>query len=336
MATELAATLLRSSGAAALWERLANRGRPLVAYWHSVHAPSDDLAWCRERSLSLPLELFQRQVEFLRRRYTVVSLEEAVAAPSPRVAALTFDDGYRGVYRYAFPVLRDLGLPATVFLVSERIGSAAPLWWDELVDRVRAFRGLAPGVRDAAAAASGEPWGPLLLRPTSEEAIVGQYKRADTPLRARLDALLSDGPPPPPLGERVFLSEHEIREMQAGGIAFGAHTRTHPLLTWLDRPALEHELAESRRVVEEITGSGPCWFAYPDGTFTEREMDVAREVGFAGAVQTFRRPDLGGPFAVPRVGLDADATTDRRGRFAPAKLRVALAGLTRRRLGLGG
>jgi peptidoglycan/xylan/chitin deacetylase (PgdA/CDA1 family) len=35
---------------------------------------------------------------------------------------LTFDDGFMGVYEHAFPVLRDLGWPFTVFLVSGLLG----------------------------------------------------------------------------------------------------------------------------------------------------------------------------------------------------------------------
>ncbi len=46
--------------------------------------------------------------------------------------------------------------------------------------------------------------------------------------------------------------------------------------------------------VEALTGTAPCWFAYPDGTFTEREQHAVEAVGFAGAVQTFRRPGGGG------------------------------------------
>jgi len=35
---------------------------------------------------------------------------------------LTFDDGFLGVYKYAFPLLSQMGWPATVFLVSALIG----------------------------------------------------------------------------------------------------------------------------------------------------------------------------------------------------------------------
>jgi len=84
--------------------------------------------------------------------------------------------------------------------------------------------------------------------------------------------------------------------------------------------------------VEALTGTAPCWFAYPDGTFTEQEQHAVEALGFAGAVQTLRRPGGGGRYAMPRVGLKVDSTAGPGGRLAVAKFRCVLAGLTRRRL----
>lgn len=39
-----------------------------------------------------------------------------------RPVIITFDDGYRNVYRNAWPVLRELGVPWTVFVIADRIG----------------------------------------------------------------------------------------------------------------------------------------------------------------------------------------------------------------------
>ncbi len=54
----------------------------------------------------------------------IVPLSELLREdPSGRArAALTFDDGLRSVHRLALPVLRDLGLPALVYVVTDRVG----------------------------------------------------------------------------------------------------------------------------------------------------------------------------------------------------------------------
>jgi peptidoglycan/xylan/chitin deacetylase (PgdA/CDA1 family) len=72
---------------------------------------------------------FSAQMWFLKRfGYNVVSLDQAAAALfegqplSGRPVVLTFDDGYRNFLDYAFPVLCRHRFPATVFLVTGRIG----------------------------------------------------------------------------------------------------------------------------------------------------------------------------------------------------------------------
>jgi len=49
-------------------------------------------------------------------------LEKGIALPD-QAFLITFDDGFRGVYEYAMPVLEELNWPFTVFLVSDLIGT---------------------------------------------------------------------------------------------------------------------------------------------------------------------------------------------------------------------
>ena len=63
----------------------------------------------------------------------IVSLGEIVGRltggrPVDGLAAVTFDDALVGVHRHALPVLRDLQVPATVFVVTDAIGVSPP-WW---------------------------------------------------------------------------------------------------------------------------------------------------------------------------------------------------------------
>lgn len=78
--------------------------------------------------LAVTPDAFRRQCEWLAENREVVALGDLVPQldhrmlpPSGRVA-LTFDDGFRGVYHHALPILAEYGWPATVFVVSETLG----------------------------------------------------------------------------------------------------------------------------------------------------------------------------------------------------------------------
>jgi peptidoglycan/xylan/chitin deacetylase (PgdA/CDA1 family) len=56
----------------------------------------------------------------------------------PRSVLITFDDGYASTLRYAYPILARHGFPATVFLITDRVGQPGYLTWAD----VRRMRGL--------------------------------------------------------------------------------------------------------------------------------------------------------------------------------------------------
>lgn len=81
------------------------------------HALSED--W--RADLSVRPDAFERQLELLvSRGYRGARFSEAVLSP-PRgkTLAVTFDDGFRSVQELALPILERLGLPATVFAVTD-------------------------------------------------------------------------------------------------------------------------------------------------------------------------------------------------------------------------
>jgi len=81
----------------------------------------------------------------------------------------------------------------------------------------------------------------------------------------------------PSLTGRSMLSWKEIREMQRAGIDFGAHTLTHPDLTYLSSDQLKAEVCDAKSIIEDALGAPVTSFAYPYGRYNGRVRDIVRE-----------------------------------------------------------
>ena len=107
------------SVAAALMPSLGRRASVLM--YHSVsESPS---------FLALPPTLFEKQMAYIARYRTPIFLSELVRRIADRedlsnCVCVTFDDGYADNYTAAFPILRKYEIPATIFLISDRIGKS--------------------------------------------------------------------------------------------------------------------------------------------------------------------------------------------------------------------
>lgn len=117
--------------------RLRNRsGGAVFLCYHSI-APEGP------RYLTIPAELFERQLALLRRRGfqggDLAALAElAEGRSSGRTAFLTFDDGFRDNFETALPLLREYGFSAFVFALPPLLDDGGPFEWPEmLADRER-------------------------------------------------------------------------------------------------------------------------------------------------------------------------------------------------------
>jgi peptidoglycan/xylan/chitin deacetylase (PgdA/CDA1 family) len=97
-------------------------------YYLIYHRVSGDSRF----DVDLPLSLFRRQLEFLARARRVVSYDEALNTlksgqeVTNEVFVLTFDDGYEDFYTHVFPLLRDLELPAILFVTTGFVETGIP------------------------------------------------------------------------------------------------------------------------------------------------------------------------------------------------------------------
>ncbi|HLW15731.1 MAG TPA: polysaccharide deacetylase family protein [Actinomycetota bacterium] len=89
------------------------------------------------------------------------------------------------------------------------------------------------------------------------------------------------------VGQPGYLTWAQIKEMRSSGlIEFGAHTITHRDLTKMSRAEAWHEIAGGKSILEKELGVPVTSFAYPFGTFGEREVTMAFLAGFSSALTT--------------------------------------------------
>ena len=89
-------------------------------------------------------DVFARQLALLARgRYRVVGLDEVAACldrgrPIPRRSVvITFDDGYEETHSVAWPLLKQFGFPATVFVTPGEVGWPGFATWEQVTELAR-------------------------------------------------------------------------------------------------------------------------------------------------------------------------------------------------------
>jgi peptidoglycan/xylan/chitin deacetylase (PgdA/CDA1 family) len=77
------------------------------------------------------------------------------------------------------------------------------------------------------------------------------------------------------------MTREEVRNISDGLVVVGAHTVTHPTLPTHPYETQYYEIAESRRVCEELIGSPVRAFAYPFGDYDDATVSAVRQAGYA-------------------------------------------------------
>jgi len=106
---------------------------PILMY-HSVDPEAKPA-----NKLAVTPSSFRRQMSFLKRHnYNIVKLTELAALIKegkripPGTVAITFDDGYKDNFSQAFGILKELNIPATIFVIVNEVGRPDRLSWQEI------------------------------------------------------------------------------------------------------------------------------------------------------------------------------------------------------------
>lgn len=271
-------------------------------------------------------EVFRRQLKFLKTHYKVIHPEEFRAwvekgkPLAPRAVLVTCDDGLVNNLTEMLPILESEGVVCLFFVTGASCGdNPGMLWYEELYHlmRIKPLSGLESQLpkEEGGESAAAEDFQGHWWRTVRRASQLPGKERTDWMGRVRSDCGLtldfySEGG-----RERRWrlLNVTELKRLARAGMAVGAHTRSHPVLSLCSEEEAWREIQQSKIDLERALGQEAWAFAYPFGnsaTMGKREVRLAREAGFACAflnVEYWEGEALH-EFALPRIHVCGDTT----------------------------
>lgn len=292
--------------------RLTHKGIGLVLALHSVRPDSGDTLFPNGKSC---IETTPERLEFVMKffianKYQPVSLGEIpdmLGGNKKNFFAVTFDDGYKDNLDFAYPVLKKLGIPFTVYVATGYQDSRIPLWTHILEDFIASNNEVEfdyLGVHYKLAFGTAESKRSAL---SQLHRIIKQGQPDD--INSVMKVFTED------IFEKTrseMLSWGEINQLASDSlVTIGSHTVNHASLSKMGIEQVRSEYIDSRNIIEKNIGREVIHFAYPYGG---REDVGAREIEELKALDCYSTATttrVGSLFAahsdylncLPRVGI---------------------------------
>jgi len=267
-------------------------------------------------------------LQFLQDRYNIISPKEflrwcegACELPA-RSVLLTCDDGLRNCFYDMLPLLREFEIQCLFFVTGASLSHAPTmLWYEQLYLMILAAREdftiqlTETGERfEAGKSTKHSVWWELVKKlsqhdPTRRRRLL-ETIRVQSGLAKNWDAKYIEDPV---LSRRfLLLNQSELKQLAASGVAIGAHTLSHPVLSQSSTEIVWNEISQSKLALDQASGQETWALAYPFGdstSVTPREMEMAERAGFRAA---FMNVDEGPPsisnFSLRRVHVSSDTS----------------------------
>jgi len=248
-----------------------------------------------DRNVSATPQEFRWQMEYVNENYNVISMSRLVDYYEKKAdipvnsIVITFDDGFKDTIENAFPILKEMKLPAAVFPAVDFVSDSYIPWEDEIAylvnnanldDLVVEMGELAKTVRQ----------NDKITRDYLTFQICKNLRRAPKQERSEMlkrlyrcsrfteshvrEKLLT--------AKKVMMNIEDLRIWGSSGMEVGSHTCSHPSLSMLNNREAENELLSSKMKLEEMTGRKIEAFAYPYGMAGYYGKNAIRSVRAAG------------------------------------------------------
>jgi len=242
----------------------------------------------------LQRELYKQHLELIKRYYKVLPLSEAVLKMqagelTEPTAVITFDDGFHNNYTLAFPELKRMRLPATVFVSTGFTDTDQTPWFCRVLRAVSETKNVSLDWNDSQHDLSGEA-----EKSNTARVLMRQLKQLpQKELESETDSIerllgFEARRPVDSASPYRMLSSRAIREMADSGLVeFGGHTCSHSILSQLSVRDQQQEIQSSIDFLSNLLGRPCTLFAYPNGLFEDYDgnsIECLQQAGVSTAL----------------------------------------------------
>ncbi len=260
----------------------------IILIYHRVAELNGD-----PQMLAVKPENFYRQIEYLKKNYNLLSVEEFDHLINgknklPKKSILiTFDDGYADNAYSALPVLESLNTQALFFITTSSLNTYEEMWWDQLDniffsenelpkelsilisktefnfntssvgDKYKAYRTLHPLIK-------------FNKKEIRDDILQALFKWANISIKSR--------------NEYRMMNNAELLKMDRSPFAIiGAHTVTHTPLSILNFSEQFEEIKMSKGFLESLLNHPVKYFSYPFGNrkdYNKDSVEVCKQLDF--------------------------------------------------------
>lgn len=292
---------------------------PRVLFWHGV----DQRCNPEVEQEIYDVEVFKQQIGYLRKHYEIISVEEFERRFnekkfSGREVVLTFDDGYANNLNVVLPILKQFGLPFTVFVSVEHVEKG--LYFPTSVNRIIVHGSGLKKVTIPSRQLTFDLHSKEERHTVADQISnllktlpVDQVKTITEDLIQNVTSEKWES-----LKEKYQsvrpMTWDEVKRLSDAKVTIGSHCMWH-ICCHQAQPETEvkYQLEESKKQLEQHIGKECRYFAYPNGDYTDFSNACVRSnyaLGFStqGAISVI---DCKDPAVVPRISVVGSTNTFR-------------------------
>ncbi|MCG9128203.1 polysaccharide deacetylase family protein [Candidatus Poribacteria bacterium] len=207
-------------------------------------------------------KIFDKHIDHLIRHYNIISLESLVTAIynqdsseiPPKSVVITFDDGHANNFEL-LSIFQKYSIRPTIYVCTQIINTNRHFWFK--------IDGLSKKEKEH-------------LKKIPNEQRITYLKKI-----SNFESFYE-------YNDRQALNIDELKQM-IDYVDIQPHTQTHPILPNCTKSECQHEILKSKIDLETMLDIECNHFSYPNGDYTEREIEIVKECGYRSA----RTTDIG-------------------------------------------